>query len=444
MPNWLANRIYGPNRPHDVLLYSGSGSRVPSAALEASRKGAPAVSHLNMNLHSMSLRAMKCVAFALGSSVLALLTFGFVMLASTSSAYPYHGEAFYYAKRQAMWLGIGLIACAATASIDYRRYRKWAWRLFVAAVVLLIGVLIFGKRINGAMRWFVLGPFRFQPSEFAKYILVIILASWLEKMQRTSKGQLRPRIKHWWWGVFAPLTITGGLVALILKEPDLGNAVLLTAVALILIWVAGAPSGWLAAVAGAGGVALTAGLVAIFRFGMFHDHYQAQRLIHWWSGDDLQGGNYQQHISLLAFGSGGTWGLGLGNSRMKMDYLPEAHTDFILPIIGEELGLIAALAVLVAFCVLFFCGILLARRSPDLFGLLLGTGIISMIGLQAIINIAVVTNTIPNKGMPLPFISYGGSSLVTALAAIGVVLNIFWQAHACAAGEFVASKGENL
>jgi len=173
---------------------------------------------------------------------------------------------------------------------------------------------------------------------------------------------------------------------------------------------------------------------------MFPDSYQVQRIVHWWRGDDPQGINYQQNIAKLAFGSGGLWGLGLGNSRMKMAFLPEAHTDFILPIIGEELGLFVTLAVAVAFCALVVGAILLVTRAPDCFGLLLGTGIIAVIGLQAIINIAVVTDTIPNKGMPLPFISYGGSNLVMTLAALGVLLNIFRQAHAHAVGTGVESS----
>jgi cell division protein FtsW len=390
----------------------------------------------------MSPKAMKGVAGLLCVTVLALLTFGFVMLASTSSSAAYHGDSFYYAKRQAMWLGLGLVACAGTAWLDYHRYRKYAWPLFITAAVLLILVLIFGRRINGALRWLVLGPIRLQPSEFAKYVLVIVLAFWLEKMQRAPKGHLQPRIQHWWYGVFAPLTIAGALGVLILKEPDLGTTLLLGTVALLLMWVAGASSRWLAAIVGAGGVGAAAGLGAILKFGMFEGSYQVQRFLHWWRGDDLQGSNYQQYVATLAFGSGGTSGLGLGNSRMKMTYLPEAHTDFILPIIGEELGLVATLAVVIAFCVLVICGILLTRCSPDLFGILLGSGITALIGLQAIVNIAVVTNSIPNKGMPLPFISYGGSNLVMALAALGVLFNIFWQAHAHALGTLLETSRE--
>jgi cell division protein FtsW len=360
--------------------------------------------------------------------VLGLLTLGFVMLASTSTFAGYRGDSFYYAKRQAIWIAVGLAAGAGTACLDYHRYRKVAWGLFIVTAALLVAVLIFGKRINGAMRWFVLGPVRFQPSEFAKLALVIVLAFWLENMQRRDKGKWCPKIQHWWWGVFAPLTLTAGLALLIFKEPDLGTALLLGAVALVLMWVAGSPARWLTGILATIATTVTAFLVAIFRYGMFHDSYQVQRILHWWWEDDPGGSNYQQYISKLAFGSGGTDGLGLGNSRMKMAYLPEAHTDFIFPIVGEELGLYATLGVVLAFGVLVICGMLLARRSPDLFGTLVAVGIICTIGFQAMINIAVVTNTIPNKGMPLPFISYGGSSMVMNLAALGVFLNIFRQA----------------
>ena len=174
---------------------------------------------MNARSHPMSPRVMRAVAVVFYVTVLALLTFGFVMLTSTSSCYPYRGDAFYFAKRQALWLGLGLAACAVTACVDYRRYRKVAWPLFIGAVILLVGVLILGRRINGATRWIVYGPFRFQPSEFAKYVLVIVLACWLEKMQRTPQGQSHPQIQRAWWGVFAPIAITSGPALLILLEP---------------------------------------------------------------------------------------------------------------------------------------------------------------------------------------------------------------------------------
>ena len=377
----------------------------------------------------MSPKSARVITVVFYVTVLALLTFGFVMLTSASSSYAYRGDPHYFAKRQAMWLGLGLVAYACMVRIDYRLYRKFAWPLFVTAVVLLAGVLVFGKRINGAARWFVCGPIRFQPSEFAKYALVIFLAFWLEKMQRAPKGKLRPKIQTWWWGVFAPLAATGGLTTFILLEPDLGTTLLLGTVVLALMWVAGAPARWLAGIVGAGGTGVASFLVAIFKYGMFPGSYQVQRILHWWRQDDLGGINYQQYMAMLAFGSGGPSGLGFGNSHLKMGFLPEPHTDFIFPIIGEELGLIATLAVVIAFCVLVVCGLLLAARSPDLFGLLLGTGIITVIGVQAIVNIAVVTNVVPNKGMPLPFISYGGSNLVMTLAALGILMNIHRQTN---------------
>jgi cell division protein FtsW len=377
----------------------------------------------------LSAKATKIAASVFFVTVLALLTFGFVMLASTSTPFAYRGDAFYIAKRQALWLGIGLVACVATARVDYHYYRKYAWPLFFGAVLLLIGVLVLGKRVNGAIRWYAVGPWRLQPSEFAKYVLVIVLAFWLEQMQRRPKGQLRPRIQHWWWGVVAPLLISSGLALLVLREPDFGTAVLLFAVTLVMMWIGGVPWPWMAAIVGAGLLCVAAALVAIFNFGMFHEYYQVQRLIHWWRGDDLQGSNYQQYMAMLAFGVGATGGQGLGNSIMKMAYLPEAHTDFILPIIGEELGLVATLAVVVAFGVLVISGLQIASRAPDLFGWLLGCGIMTIIGLQVIINIAVVTNVIPNKGMALPFISYGGSNLVMTLAGIGVIFSIFRRRH---------------
>jgi cell division protein FtsW len=379
---------------------------------------------------------MKRVAVVLCVTALALLTFGFVMLTSTSSFYAedhYQGDTYHFAKRQAMWLGLGLATCALTACVDYRRYRKLAWPLFIAAAVSLVLVLIFGRRVNGAMRWFAYGPFRFQPSEFAKYALVIVLAFWLEKIQRAQRGQLHPKIQHWWWGVFAPLSITGVLAALILKEPDLGTTLLLGAVALLLMWLAGSPRRWLAGIVGVGGAGTAAFLVAILVFGMFQSVNQVQRIVHWWRGDDLYGFNYQQYMAKLAFGLGGLWGVGLGDSRQKLAYLPEAHTDFIFPIIGEELGLFFTLAIVASYLIICICGFVVAMNAKDRFGRLLGFGCITMILIQACVNIGMTTAVLPNKGMPLPFISFGGSNLMICLFMIGMLINIHRHGHPVAA-----------
>lgn len=375
----------------------------------------------------MSNRAMNWVAVLFGLCILVLLTFGIVMLSSTSAFYAWHargGDSFFFARRQAWWMGLGLAAALATAWLDYRHYRKVAWALFILSALLLGGLLIFGHPIKGAIRWYVLGPVRFQPSELAKYALVILLAHWLDLAQRRPKGALEPRVRHGWWGLWGPLSLTGGLGVLILKEPDLGTTLLLGMVTLVLLWLAGSPGRWLGAMVGTGVAAIAAFLVAIFQFERSHDYYQVQRILRWWYEDDLEGANYQQWIAMVAFGSGGVEGVGLGDSRMKMAYLPEAHTDFIFPTIGEELGLIASLAVVAVFCLLIVSGLLLSARAPDPFGRYLGCGIMTTLGLQTMINMAVVTNLIPNKGMPLPFVSYGGSNLVMTLAALGMVMNI--------------------
>jgi len=388
---------------------------------------------------------MKRIAVVLCMAVFALLTFGVIMLCSTSSFYAKDrfGDAYFIFKRQVVWLGIGLTAFAITANIDYRKYRQFAWPILGVAAVLLVSVLVFGHVRNGAKRWLVFGSLMsFQPSELAKFALVIFLAFWLEKMHRTLKKTSTPKIEHPLWGIGLPLAITTLLAALIIKEPDLGTVLLMFAVALFLMWIAGANPKWLGLLIGGGALAAIAFCVAIFQFGLFDDHYQVRRIVAWWTGADQQGINFQQAQAMLAFGSGGPWGVGLGDSRQKMFYLPEAHTDFIFPIIGEELGLIGTLAVVVAFCTLVVCGILLVTKSPDLFGLLLGSGIISIIALQAIINMAVVTNSIPNKGMPLPFISYGGSNLMMMLAAVGILLNIFRQSYAQLAGKYLDEKQE--
>ena len=382
---------------------------------------------------------MRRIAVVFCVSVLALLTFGVIVLCSTSSFYAKDrfDDPYFLFNRQVLWVCVGLVACAITARIDYRRYKRWAWWILGITAALLVAVLVFGPVRNGAQRWLPLGPLNFQPSEFAKFSLVIFLAFWLEQMHRTMKRKLMLKIDHPWWGFGLPLLVTSGLAALIYKQPDLGATLLLFTVAIFVMWIAGTRPLYIACFVAVGVLAVVALLTAILHFGLFNGHYQADRIVAWWTGEDPQGINFQQNQALLAYGSGGPFGVGLGNSRQKMFYLPEAHTDFIHPIIGEELGLIGTLAIVVAFSVLVVCGILMATRSVDLFGLLVGSGIVSVIALQAIVNIAVVTNSVPNKGMPLPFISYGGSNVMMALGAIGVLLNIYRQSYSQAVDKFV-------
>jgi cell division protein FtsW len=377
-------------------------------------------------------------------TVLALLSFGIVMLCSTSSSYAADrfGNPYAIFQRQLIWLGVALVACIVATWIDYRYYRRFAWAILAVAVVLLVAVLVIGTVRNGARRWIVIGPVSFQPSEFAKLGLVIWLAYWLEKMHQKVKGKLWCQIRHPWCGFGLPLAVTAVMGVLILKEPDLGTTLLLFGVTVLMLWVAGSHPWWLGGFVAASAVGGFALLVAILKFGFLNQHYQVKRIVEWWYETDPQGINFQQIQALIAFACGGTTGVGLGESRQKRFYLPEAHTDFIFPIVGEEIGLIGSMLVVIAFCVIVVCGVILATRAPERFGLFLGTGIVAIIALQAAINIAVVTNTIPNKGMPLPFISYGGSNLMMLMAQIGVLLSISRRAHAQVAGKSLDTRRE--
>jgi cell division protein FtsW len=346
--------------------------------------------------------------------MLMLLTIGVVMLFSTSAAYAKdrYGDQHYLLKRQLVWLLIGGVACVMAARTPYPKWRGVCAALLIGSGVMLALVLIphVGLKVGGARRWLGLGPARFQPSEFAKLALVIWLAHWLAKEKR--------RIDRFGRGFAVPMAVTGGLLLLVLGEPDFGSTALLASVSFAMMFIAGVRLRFLVptAIAGAGG----------FLGLMLHNPERSRRLLAFLDLDKYkQGAGYQVWQAILAFGSGGFNGLGLGNGRQKMFYLPEAHTDFIFPIIGEELGLVGTLGILLAFTLLIACAVIISLRASDLFGQYLGLGIALLLALQAVINIGVVTAWLPTKGLPLPFISFGGSNLVLNMAAVGVLLSIF-------------------
>lgn len=346
--------------------------------------------------------------------MLTLLTVGIVMLFSTSAVYAreHYGDQHYLLKRQLVWLLVGAVACVATASVPYPKWRGVCTALLVASAVMLALVLIphVGLKVNGARRWLGLGPVRFQPSEFAKLALVVWLAHWLAKEKR--------RIDRFGRGFAVPMGVVGCLLLLVLVEPDFGSTALLASVSIAMMFIAGVRLRFLVptVMAGAGGLL---GL-------MVHNPERSRRLLAFLDLEKYkQGAGYQVWQAVLAFGSGGFNGLGLGNSRQKMFYLPEAHTDFIFPIVGEELGLIGTVGILLAFALLIACAVIISLRASDLYGQYLGFGIALLIAMQALINIGVVTAWLPTKGLPLPFISFGGSNLVLNMAAVGVLLNIF-------------------
>ena len=354
-------------------------------------------------------------AYILFLAVLGLLVIGIVMLFSTSAyARDSHGDVYFFIKRQAVWIGIGLAGCIFAALMNYHFWQKtwWIWFGLALGALALCYIPHIGMRINGSRRWVGYGPITFQPSELAKIATIFFLAAWFARREKPNGSLL--------WEFIFPLAIVSLPAALVLGEVDLGTTALIGATTFVVMFVAGTNPLWLGglAFAGLGGLLVIATQISE-RMGRLSAFLHPQNY-----KDDA---GLQQMQALIAWGSGGMDGLGLGNGRQKMLYLPYAHTDFIFPIIGEELGLRFSLLVVFFFIVIIVCGIMIALHARDRFGLLLGCGIVSLLALQAAVNIGVTTSLLPNKGLPLPFISYGGSNLAACLFGIGLLLNISSQ-----------------
>ncbi len=347
--------------------------------------------------------------------VAALLVLGIVMLFSTSAfARDSHGDPSFFVKRQMVWIGIGAIACVAASMINYHFWKRTWWIWFGLSVVLLALCFLppLGMRINGSWRWLNLRVLTFQPSELAKLAMVVFLAFWFAKFASRSGELLH--------GFILPALCVGILMALIAREVDLGSTALIGATMFVVMFIAGTNVYFLGPISllGVGGIFYAA-------------THMTERLGRLLAFLDLEkykeGAGLQQWQALIAIGSGGVDGLGLGNGRVKMAYLPEAHTDFILPIIGEELGLRFTLGVVFCYLIIILCGTVIAVQSRDRFGMLLGMGLVVIIALQAAVNIGMTTALLPNKGLPLPFISYGGSNLLFCLLSVGILINIWRQ-----------------
>jgi len=354
-------------------------------------------------------------AYFLFVAVLGVLAIGVVMLFSTSAfARDSHGDPYFFLKRQSIWLGVGLAICIVSALIDYHFWQRtwWLWLAVAAIALALCFVPHLGLRINGSRRWIGLGPIAFQPSEIAKLAAVFFLAWWFARFEKSMANPL--------FGFAIPLAVVAGLLALIIFEVDLGTTALIGAATFVVMFVAGTSPIFLTflSVAGSGAIFFAATHERLGRLLAFADLERYK--------DDA---GLQQMQALIAWGSGGMEGLGLGNGRQKMAYLPYAHTDFIFPMIGEELGLRVSLLVVFLFVAIIICGIMIALQAKDRFGLLTATGVVALVGLQAAVNIGVTTSLLPNKGLPLPFVSYGGSNLVACLFAIGLLLNIYRQGN---------------
>ena len=354
-------------------------------------------------------------AYILFLAVLGLLVIGIVMLFSTSAfARDSHGDIYFFIRRQALWFGIGLVVCTFAALVDYHFWQRtwWLWFAFALVALALCYFPHIGMRINGSRRWVGLGPVTFQPSELAKLAAIFFLAAWFTRHEEAGSNLLS--------GFVLPLAIVGLLAGLILGEVDLGTTALLGTTAFVVMFVAGANPLLLGitSLAALGAILIVATQISE-RLGRLSAFLHPQNF--------KEDAGLQQMQALIAWGSGGMEGLGLGNGRQKMLYLPYAHTDFIFPIIGEELGLRVSLLVVFLFVVIIVCGIMIALHAKDRFGLLLGCGVVSLLALQAAMNIGVTTSLLPNKGLPLPFISYGGSNLVACMFGIGLLLNIYRQ-----------------
>ncbi len=344
-----------------------------------------------------------------------LIVIGCVMLFSTSAfALDHRGDPGFFIRRQLIWLSIGLAGCVAASILDYNFWRKNCRWIFVVSLISLALCFVphIGMKINGSRRWLNLGVASFQPSEIAKFATVIALAAWYARKDVDERSFLR--------GFVMPCCIVALPLTLIAPEVDMGATALIGATAFGVMFVAGARLGFL--------MPVVAGVVSAGYYVATHIPERLGRLM---AFRDLEkyklDAGLQQYQALIAFGSGGAEGLGLGNSRQKLAYLPEAHTDFIFPVVGEELGLRITLLVVACYLVVILCGVLISMNSRERFGMLLGFGLVLVIALQAAVNIGVTTALLPNKGLPLPFVSYGGSNLAFCLLCAGVLINIYRQ-----------------
>ena len=346
-------------------------------------------------------------------TVFALLAFGLIMIASAGIAYSRtrFGDSYFFFKRQLLGVSIGLIVLYLTQRINYKFWKKISFPMFAASIAFLILVFIpgIGSKIYGANRWIQIGAFSFQPAEMLKLSLIIYLAAWLE-----SRGE---RIKDFFEGLVPFLTIIALVSFLLIKQPDIGTLGVVILIAISVFFVSGSKISHMF-------LMVSGGLAALYIL-IKTESYRMNRLLVFLHPElDPRGIGYQINQALLAIGSGGILGVGLGHSMQKFNYLPEPAGDSIFAIIGEELGMIGCLILIALFVIVAMRGLKIAKNATDVFAKLTATGITAWIFFQAFINISAITGLIPLTGIPLPFISYGGTSIIFLMAGIGILLNI--------------------
>lgn len=343
--------------------------------------------------------------------VIMLLIVGLGAMLSAASVVSFRewGDSLYYVKRQVVWVALGIVALVVFTRIPYRLYRRFALPIFLVAVAGLLATMLFGDVRGGARRWIEVGPVTIQASEFAKLATVIVLSAVLAK-----KDRLLGSLGHFLLPVAA---ILGVVSSFLLLQPDFGTALLIVGAAFAILFSSAAPLGY---VVGLGGIAAVLGTA-----GAFAMDYRRDRITGFLDPfDDPLGTGHQAVQSLVALGTGGWFGVGLGASRARWSFLPNAHTDFIFAIIGEETGLIGAGLVIVLFAFFAAVGIRIALTAPDMFGRLLAVGIVAWLSFQALVNVGGVVAVLPITGVPLPFVSSGGNAMIVSLAAVGILVNI--------------------
>jgi len=353
-------------------------------------------------------------------AVAAVLAYSAVVLASAGSSIT--NDPYFYLKKQLTWIGLGVVAAAAVATIDYVRTAQWTTHLYILNLLALLSVLVLGKESHGAQSWIDLGPFLFQPSEFAKVIMIVCLADFLSKRQDKLTT---------FWDMVPAFVYVGVPMLLILAQPDLGTMLIFVGIIFGMLFVAGGSAKVLLSLILGGLSTVAAWIWAHLNYGLWLplEDYQLMRLIVFLDpyNDGMGGRGAGYHViqSQVAIGSGGVWGKGLfEGSQVQLNFLPEHHTDFIFSVVGEELGLVGALLLLGCYFLLLYRIMIIASEAKDSFGALIAGGVASMLAFQLLINVGMTIGVMPITGIPLPLFSYGGSSMLANMLAMGLVISI--------------------
>ena len=383
---------------------------------KSARAHTPAGNRIRKKFRIFSIRSGMDLPFLF--LVLVLLVIGLIMMFSASFAYAYYyeGDSYFFIRKQAVFAVLGIAVMIALSYFDYHHFHKFAVPILLISFMLLVLVLLM-PAIHKVHRWIDLGPLgQFQPSEIVKFAIVLIFAH-LISINFNRMGTFR-------YGVLPYFLILGATAALLMCEPHVSATVIITLLGAVMLFIGGVKLRWFAIAFSAMGAGVTYLVTFAKEFSYANDRITAWLNPFSDATPQLAADTWQTRQSLYAIGSGGLLGLGLGQSRQKYLYLPEPQNDFVFAIVCEELGFIGALIIIILFAMLIWRGITISLKAKDKFGMLLGTGLVVQVGLQVILNIAVVTNTIPNTGISLPFFSYGGTSLVILLAEMGIVLSI--------------------